>query len=154
MKQIPPALSPKETNLWNAVRRIATIAETVMAGEVAEGVTWADFAVLDRLAQLDTGQGVRQRVLAASLGWEKSRISHQLTRMEARTLVRRLRHGKSPTIQMLRGGRAALRRATPGHAYVVREWILNHLSPSDAKTILALAVKLPPAWLAGDGVPR
>ena len=54
----------------------------------ATGLSGPDFGVLSRL--VDLGQGaMRQQVLAESMGWDKSRLSHQLTRMQEKGLVER-----------------------------------------------------------------
>ena len=54
----------------------------------ATGLTGSDFAVLSRLVDLGGGE-LRQKDLAASIGWDKSRLSHHLTRMEERALLAR-----------------------------------------------------------------
>ena len=45
------------------------------------GLSEGDYGVLDRLALLGNGN-LRQQELADSMDWDKSRLSHHLTRME------------------------------------------------------------------------
>src|SRR3954447_7660614 len=84
------SLSPEEWAFWDAWMR----AQRLLVGEVDRvlqrdfGISKAEFSILVTL------QGVpdrRMRVteLAGSLGWEKSRVAHQLTRMERRGLLER-----------------------------------------------------------------
>src|SRR5450755_2022722 len=50
------------------------------------GLSGADFEVLVTLSDAP-GKRMRAVELGRALGWEKSRLSHQVTRMEARGLV-------------------------------------------------------------------
>lgn len=52
------------------------------------GLSEADFDILYALTQ-SGGESVRALALRCGLGWEKSRLSHQLRRMEQRGLVSR-----------------------------------------------------------------
>src|SRR4051812_36367239 len=47
-----------------------------------------DYAVLLALSEAD-GHRLRSSELAAGIGWERSRLSHHLARMERRGLIRR-----------------------------------------------------------------
>ena len=66
--------------------------------------------------------------LADALGWEQSRLSHQLRRMRDRGLV--VRHGsdddrRGATVDLTEAGRAALELAAPGHAELVRSVVFD-----------------------------
>ena len=137
-------LSARERALWHAIKKIASLTATLGAGEIVEGVTGADYAILSRLDELGGDRkALEQRTLGVSLGWERSRLSHQLTRMESRRLVRRVRSGRSATIELLKHGEATLQRARPGHASLIRGKLLTHLTAPEAQMILSLAEKLP-----------
>ncbi|HEV2199962.1 MAG TPA: MarR family winged helix-turn-helix transcriptional regulator [Bryobacteraceae bacterium] len=109
----------------------------------ASGLSGADYGILSRLE--DLGQGsLTQQVLLASLGWNKARLSHQLTRMEARKLLRR-HHPDSErhvTITILASGRKAISGARPAHAGAVREHVLRHIRPEEEEIILRLSGQL------------
>jgi DNA-binding MarR family transcriptional regulator len=53
------------------------------------GLSNADYEVLVPLSEAPDGQ-LRARDLARGVGWEKSRLSHHLTRMQQRGLIERL----------------------------------------------------------------
>lgn len=52
------------------------------------GLTGPEFGVLSRLAALGKGE-MRQQALARMMGWDRTRLSHQLTRMQERELIER-----------------------------------------------------------------
>lgn len=84
-----------------------------------------DFGVLSRLD--DNGE-MRQQALAESMRWEKTRLSHHLTRMEERQLVRRkAENPKLVTIAITAAGRKMLAAARPVHARAVRTHLLEKL---------------------------
>jgi DNA-binding MarR family transcriptional regulator len=69
-------------------------------------------------------------VLAAQIGWERSRVSHHVRRMGARGLVT---CGLSATdrrvteVTLTRRGRQALEEAAPGHVDLVRRLFFDGL---------------------------
>src|ERR1700761_8013598 len=67
------------------------------------GISKAEFSVL---RTLDGAAGeLRVGELAESLGWEKSRVAHQLTRMEKRGLVERSGPGRRTGVGLTAEGR-------------------------------------------------
>ena len=56
------------------------------------GISKAEFSVLVTLWRT-TGREMRVGELSESLDWDKSRVSHQLTRMEKRGFVKRTQYG-------------------------------------------------------------
>src|SRR5271168_4397073 len=83
-------LSPHELRIWHAFRLMH---EDVL-GRVGRDITQAtglsgpEFGVLSRLAAIGKGE-MRQQALASMMAWDKSRLSHQLTRMNKRALIER-----------------------------------------------------------------
>ena len=87
------------------------------------GLTINDYQVLVNLSEAPEGR-LRSFELAEAMQWERSRLTHQLTRMEGRSLVGREvceddRRGSFVAITT--AGRRVLRRAAPHHAADVRE---------------------------------
>ena len=75
-------LSPRELRVWHAFRLMH---EDVL-GRVDRDIqttrlSGPEFGVLSRLGACGKGE-MRQQALASSMGWDKSRLSHQLTRMQ------------------------------------------------------------------------
>ncbi len=124
---------------------------------------WADFVLmhrelgrhLDRRLQREAGisQGdymvmltlfksperrLRAGALGEAMGWEKSRLSHQLTRMAARGLVERVEcdsDGRGTWVELTRNGRRALLGAMRDHASAIRSLFLDVLEPAEKQSI-------------------
>ena len=108
------------------------------------GLSSPDYEVLVYLSEAPGGR-LRPFQLGDALQWEKSRLSHQLRRMQARGLVTREdcesdRRGAVVTITG--AGRDAIRAAAPRHVREVRRAFLDALTPGqlDALTEIADAV--------------
>jgi DNA-binding MarR family transcriptional regulator len=105
----------------------------------ATGLSAADYGVLSRLIDLGNGQ-LRQRELAFAMGWDKSRISHQLTRMQGRSLLTRSKTAEDGSqVVITAAGRKALDRARPVHALAVRRHLIERLTSEQAAAILGLS---------------
>jgi DNA-binding MarR family transcriptional regulator len=90
----------------------------------------ADYHVLSKLRQAP-GRRLRISALAQETGWERSRASHQVRRMGERGLIvaKSAADDKRATeITVTDRGNAAFRRATPGHAALVRELFFSGMS--------------------------
>jgi DNA-binding MarR family transcriptional regulator len=138
------ALSLQERDAWRGFRRMAEL----ISGRVAQDITRAtelsgsDFAVLMLLGETKEGQQ-RQRDLQAFLEWDKTRLSHQLSRMASRGLIEReVGDGSTVMIGMTKEGRRLLAAARPVHAQGVRKHFLDHLSQDDLSNLQAIAQKL------------
>ncbi|MCW4459119.1 MarR family winged helix-turn-helix transcriptional regulator [Microbacterium sp. MPKO10] len=90
-----------------------------------------DYQVLLALTEAPRGT-LRSSELAVLIGWERSRLSHRLGRMEKRQLVRR-----DPCIDDVHGvnvtatesGREILRASSVPHLRAVRELFVDALTP-------------------------
>ncbi len=102
------------------------------------GISGPDFEILLSLFKA-AGNQLRGKELVELLGWEKSRVSHQVTRMAARGLVERR---ECPTdlrgswITLLPDGRRAVLKASRGNAVELRRLFFEVLS-EDEKAVLA-----------------
>ena len=135
------ALTSQEVRLWQAWLKISEAVISQVARDVAEasGLSAADYGILERLVEVGNGR-LRQRELAVALNWDKSRISHQLTRMQERNLLTRSKTAEAGSqVAITRLGRDALERARPIHARAVRRHLIERLTPEHAATILTLA---------------
>jgi DNA-binding MarR family transcriptional regulator len=105
----------------------------------ATGLSGPEFGVLSRLAGLGQGE-MRQQALADCLGWDKSRLSHQLTRMAERGLIKRHESDKRLVlVQLTRLGRKTLDAAMPVHAESVRRNLLSRLTAEQIATIVRVS---------------
>ncbi|MFT4112633.1 MarR family winged helix-turn-helix transcriptional regulator [Silvibacterium sp.] len=102
----------------------------------ATGLSGSDFGVLSRLADLGDGK-MRQQSLAESLGWDKSRLSHHLTRMQQRQLILRKEADQRVVFVVLtKEGKAKLDAARPIHADAIRRHLLARLTDPQKETIV------------------
>jgi DNA-binding MarR family transcriptional regulator len=124
-------LTDDEMRLWHAWKRAAETVRARIADEIstATGLSDPDFGILTRLVELGDGT-LRQNELAASMGWHRSRLSHQLTRMEQRGLLSRRPAGDGVEVRVTPSGRDAATTARPIHAAAVRRY-LSGLLPAD-----------------------
>jgi DNA-binding MarR family transcriptional regulator len=83
---------------------------------------------------------MRQQTLAESMGWDKSRLSHQLTRMQERELIERREVDKRVVLVVLtKHGRGKLKAARPIHAVSVRRNLLARLNAEQIETIVRVS---------------
>lgn len=98
----------------------------------------ADFELLVRLAEAPQGRA-RMSTLAEQVGSSKSRISHQIARMEKAGLVRREEcpsDGRGVFAVLTRHGRDVLRNAAPTHVRGVRDNLVDLLTERE-RVVLA-----------------
>jgi DNA-binding MarR family transcriptional regulator len=110
------------------------------------GISLADFEVLNAIARAPERQ-IRIFELGAALGWEQSRVSHQLGRMQRRELVVRSEcaaDGRGTFIALAAHGRRALRRATAAYDRVLGDTVLGNLTAAqlDALDDLTAALQM------------
>jgi len=89
-----------------------------------------DYQVLLALSEAD-GHRMRSSELAAVIGWERSRLSHHLGRMEKRGLVGRdpcAADGRGAEVVLAAHGSDCFRRATIPHLRAVRELFIDALT--------------------------
>ncbi|WP_297411775.1 MarR family winged helix-turn-helix transcriptional regulator [Naasia sp.] len=108
------------------------------------GISGADFEILLSLFHAADSQ-LRAGNLAELLGWEKSRISHQVTRMAARGLVERR---ECPTdlrgtwVVLLPDGRRAILNASRGNATELRRLFFDLLTEEEKAVLAAASVRI------------
>ncbi|MEV6610874.1 MarR family winged helix-turn-helix transcriptional regulator [Kutzneria sp. NPDC051319] len=129
-------LDADEMALWHAWKSAADTVRARIAEDItaAVGLSDADFAVLTRVAELGGGR-LRQNALAESVGWHRSRLSHQLSRMEHRDLLTRHPADGGVEVHLTDAGHSLARRARPAHADAVRRHLLDHLDPTQRRQL-------------------
>jgi DNA-binding MarR family transcriptional regulator len=134
-------LSPHELRVWHAFKLMGEDVMRRVDRDIAEatGLSGPDFGVLSRLGYCGQG-GMRQQVLAESMGWDKSRLSHQLTRMKERGLIERRKGDQRVVLVVLtKHGREKLKAARPIHAESVRRNLLARLNEEQIATIVRVS---------------
>lgn len=95
------------------------------------GLSPSDYPILVALSEAPAGRA-RAAALGRETGWEKSRLSHHLDRMEKRGLLCReecAQDTRYSDIVLTSAGRAAIEAAAPRHAAHVREWFVEAMTP-------------------------
>ncbi len=108
------------------------------------GLSLADFDVLAQLTEAPEGR-VRALELGRSLQWEKSRLSHHLTRMQQRGLIRRedcLEDSRGAVVVATDLGRRTIEQAAPGHVKTVRDLVFDQLTKREVETLGRVADKV------------
>ena len=120
-------LSDEQQQVWRDYLTMVGRLQVAMSRQLQEdcGLSLADY---DVLVALDDRCPLRMRELGDVLGWEQSRLSHQLRRMRDRGLVTREGRDddrRGANVDLTAGGRAALAAAAPGHAELVRATVFD-----------------------------
>jgi DNA-binding MarR family transcriptional regulator len=134
-----PVLTADQQEAWLAYMRVTLRLSYEMNRQLQtdSDLTLADYDVLNALADSPGGR-LRLGVLAARIGWERSRLSHHLQRMSARGLVERCdseTDRRATDAVLTEEGRAALVAATPGHAALVRRMFFDGLDESQVPAL-------------------
>src|SRR6266700_7818981 len=82
-------LTSGELAIWRSLLDTTAELQRVLGAQLQEsGLSPGDYQVLLALKEAD-GRRLRSSELAATIEWERSRLSHHLGRMEQRGLIRR-----------------------------------------------------------------
>jgi DNA-binding MarR family transcriptional regulator len=145
-------LDEREQHAWRTftdarARLVAALARELQRDS---GLSAADYEILVRLSEAE-GRRLRAFELGAVAGWEKSRLSHHLARMQQRGLVVKEQCGDSRyfDIVLTQHGLAVIEEAAPHHVAHVREWFVSAMTAQqlDALTDACQAI----ATRLGDG---
>jgi DNA-binding MarR family transcriptional regulator len=125
-------LSDREQCLW---RNWLTAGHSIDAGLARQmqqdnAISMADYMVLVNLSEAPDHR-MRVAALADRLQWDRSRLSHQITRMRNRGLLDRetcSSDGRGAFIVLTEDGFAVIRDAAPGHVAAVRAMLFDILS--------------------------
>ena len=132
-------LTAREDRAWRGFHRMRMELIAHLARDLSRdsGLTEADYAVLVNVAEAP-GRRIRSRDLCHALSWERSRLSHQIARMEARGTVRREPcefDARGFDVVLTDAGRAAIKAATPNHLASVRHCFADVLTPEQLDTL-------------------
>lgn len=146
MESKSPWLTDAEQTLWRSWLTINADLPAALHRQLHKdaGLSLPDFEVL---VQLSESPNARLKVtdLAKSLTWERSRLSHHVTRMKKRGLVIRedcSTDARSAFVSLTAYGQATLEEAAPGHACTVRSLVFDQLTAEEIKNLKSTLKKI------------
>jgi DNA-binding MarR family transcriptional regulator len=143
-----------ELRTWRAFIETTDELRSALMGRLQEtsGLSSGDYAVLLALTEARDHR-MRSSDLAAQIGWERSRLSHHLGRMERRELIRRedcATDSRGAEATVTAAGLTAFRQASAPHLHAIRELFLDALTPGQLAAVDDIAEALH-AHLAARG---
>ncbi|WP_297452557.1 MarR family winged helix-turn-helix transcriptional regulator [uncultured Corynebacterium sp.] len=124
-------LTDEEQRLWRSILNAKRAVDRSIDLQLQESldISTADFSVLVVLSEAENNV-VRMRTLCESLDWDRSRMSHQITRMERRGLVTKERcacDNRGIDVTLTEHGRNVIEKAAPNHVKLVRHVLFDVL---------------------------
>lgn len=149
-------LNDQEQRMWRRYRDVNQLLELAIERQLQRdaAMSQSDYAVLVSLSESDAS-GLRARELGASLGWDRSRVSHQVRRMEARGLVSKgicAEDGRGTIITLTEDGAETIARAAPRHVDKVRELFVDVLTEDEVGMLAELYERIIARIEAVDGI--
>ena len=132
--------------LWKAYRDLHQQLTTVLSDELLRdaGLSGSEYAVLVPLSYAPDGV-LRARELGGELGWDRSRLSHLVRRMEKRGLVAReecFEDARGSMVRLTGVGRAIVDGVAPDHSESIRRYFFNLLSKQELATLATVFDRL------------
>jgi DNA-binding MarR family transcriptional regulator len=142
----PRWLDQRQQHVWQAYLHLNQHLFSVLEQELVRdsGVSGSDYKVLRPLSE-EPGGVLRARDLGQEIGWDRSRLSHHLSRMEQRGLVSREECSEDARGLMVRltdAGRKAIEGAAPEHAESVQRYFFDLVSNEELQTLAAVFDRL------------
>jgi len=142
----PRPLDEHQRSLWKAYRDLYQELSGALHAQLLHdaGLSGSEYAVLVPLSHTPDGV-LRARELSGELGWDRSRLSHLVRRMEKRGFVAREECSEDARGSMVRltdAGRAAVEDAAPEHSEAIRRYFFNPLSRDELETLTAVFDRL------------
>lgn len=136
-------LTDSQITAWTNYQRMRLRLTERMNKQMTDktGLSEADFEILIALTET-SAESVRAIALRCGLEWEKSRLSHQLKRMEARGLVMRedcVEDNRGAVIRVTEHGRKLATEARAYYEEALREYVIDVLSPDQLDALGSIA---------------
>lgn len=135
-------LDETEERAWRGFLRMSWLLDAAIGRDLARdsGLSHADYAVLVPLSEAP-GQRLRMNDLARGILWSKSRLSHQIGRMEARGLVTRegcAGDARGTFAVLTPDGLRAIQDAAPGHVESIRRHLISRLAREQVEALAGI----------------
>lgn len=138
----PRWLGKAEMQAWRAFVVGANLLRQQLHRELQDGhaMSLADYEVLVQLSECD-GHRMRMSELAGEIASSKSKLSHQISRLEQAGLVRRgmcADDARGVLAELTEEGMRQLTKAAPTHVDGVRDHLIDLLTPEEQQTLAAV----------------
>ena len=132
-----------DSKAWRAFHKIGTSLLPHLGRQITvhSGISGAEYVVLVALYELDA-PSVHLNRLARGLGWETSRMSHQISRMEESGLVRKARSEADSRIfevSITSKGRKIAEAAIPRQSDEINHCFSNVLTTAQMKSLIEIS---------------
>lgn len=128
-----------ELRVWRMYIETVEVLRTRLATRLQNdsSLSSGDYQVLLALSEAES-RSLRSSELASLIGWERSRLSHHLGRMEKRSLLQRQRCSDDPhgvDVILTEQGSEAFRTGSVPHLRAIRELFIDALSPEQMSQV-------------------
>jgi DNA-binding MarR family transcriptional regulator len=132
-------LTTRELAVWRSLMDMTTDLRRILGAQLQQqcGLSPADYQVILALSEA-AGRRMRSSELAATIDWERSRLSHHLGRMERRGLIRRddcATDSRGAEVSLTEDGAGMFRRATVPHARAIKKYFADALTPEQFEAL-------------------
>jgi DNA-binding MarR family transcriptional regulator len=122
-----------ELRIWRDYIETADALRSALGARLQtdSGLSSGDYTVLLALSEAD-GHRLRSSALAAQIGWQRSRLSHHLGRMERRGLIAREdcpTDNRGAEIVLTAAGASVFQNSNGPHLRAIREAFIDALTP-------------------------
>ena len=137
------ALSESELEVWRTFYSMRRNLDRALDLQLQRdsGVSASEYEILIALSDAP-GRRLRIKDIARSVGWEKSRVSHLVTRMEKRELLGRAEcetDARSSWIGLTANGRRAVLGAMSNHIAAIRRYFFDVLDDDEAASLSSVS---------------
>jgi len=141
-----PWLDAQQQDAWQRIVNLTSTLPFALHRDLQSdaGLSLQDYVVMARMTEMPNSRA-RISEVGRALHWEKSRLSHHLTRMEKRGLIRREEcadDARGAFVSLTEDGWDAVVSAAPGHVRLVRELVFDQLSAAEVASLSAILAKV------------
>ncbi len=150
-------LDPLESRAWRGWLAAGDLMRAQMGRDLWQdnGLSEADYVVLVYLSETP-GHRIRMSDLATALRWSKSRLSHQVARMETRGLITRAEcpsDARGSFAVLTERGMSEIERAAPNHVDGVRRNFIDLLTAEQLAALSEISEVVTNHLLSLPGAP-
>jgi DNA-binding MarR family transcriptional regulator len=145
-------LTTEQADVWRSFVQMQEVLNSRLEQQLqrTSGLSNADYTILAVLSDA-ADRHCRVYELGEMLGWEKSRLHHQLTRMSQRDLVRREPDPNAPRamyVTITPTGLKAIAEATPAHNEEIHRLFLDQISDRQVSQLSGICRRILKGLLA------